>query len=233
MRGPSASRTTFGSLEQRRALVLGEAALRSDQHRERRPDPCAARAAVSAATGSLRLGVLVAEHQQARRVAGRRACGRAARARQSPGSVRMPHCSAASIAFARMRSRLTRADLGVAGQHRLQPRGAHLDRLLHHVVEPGVLERGEQVVQIERLRSAPARAPRPCSDSARLPLSASVARHSPSRPLNTSTPIAGLEAQHVDAGSWPGRGRAATSPPPASGRVDKEPRACGNRSAAW
>ena len=49
-----------------------------------------------------------------------------------------------------MRSRLTRLNLGVLRQHRLQPRDAHLDRLLHHVVEPLVLERREQVVQVAR-----------------------------------------------------------------------------------
>ena len=38
--------------------------------------------------------------------------------------------------------------LGVPRDHRLQPRDAHLDRLLHHVVEARVLERREQVVQI-------------------------------------------------------------------------------------
>jgi hypothetical protein len=40
--------------------------------------------------------------------------------------------------------------LGVTREHRLQPRGAHLDCLLHHVIEPLMLERGEQVMQVER-----------------------------------------------------------------------------------
>ena len=38
--------------------------------------------------------------------------------------------------------------LGVARDDRLQPRDAHLDRLLHHVVEARVLERREQIVQV-------------------------------------------------------------------------------------
>ena len=39
-------------------------------------------------------------------------------------------------------------DLGEAGQDRLQRRGAHLDGLLHHVVEPGVFQRREDVGDI-------------------------------------------------------------------------------------
>ena len=36
-------------------------------------------------------------------------------------------------------------DLGEAGQNRLQSCRAHLDRLLHHVVEPGMLQRREHI----------------------------------------------------------------------------------------
>jgi hypothetical protein len=36
-------------------------------------------------------------------------------------------------------------DLGETRQNRLQPRGAHLDRLLHDVVEPGMLQRRKDV----------------------------------------------------------------------------------------
>ena len=36
-------------------------------------------------------------------------------------------------------------DLGDARQHRLQRRGTHLDRLLHHVVEPGVFQRRKDI----------------------------------------------------------------------------------------
>ena len=41
-------------------------------------------------------------------------------------------------------------DLGVPGDDRLQARRAHLDRLLRHVVEARMLERREQVMQVER-----------------------------------------------------------------------------------
>ena len=36
-------------------------------------------------------------------------------------------------------------DLGVARQNRLQLRGAHFDRLLHHVVEPGMFQRRKHI----------------------------------------------------------------------------------------
>ena len=38
--------------------------------------------------------------------------------------------------------------LGEAGQDRLQRGGAHLDGLLHHVVEPGMLERRKDVGEV-------------------------------------------------------------------------------------
>ena len=38
----------------------------------------------------------------------------------------------------------------MAGEDGHEPGRPHLDRLLHHVIEPCMLERGEQVVQIER-----------------------------------------------------------------------------------
>ena len=57
----------------------------------------------------------------------------------------MPHCSAASMTLARIRSLLTRETWVMTGQDRLQPGGAHLDRLLHHVVEPGVFQRRKDV----------------------------------------------------------------------------------------
>src|SRR5438552_12465515 len=41
-------------------------------------------------------------------------------------------------------------DLSVAREDRLQSRGAHLHRLLCHVIEAGMFERCEQVMQVER-----------------------------------------------------------------------------------
>ena len=40
----------------------------------------------------------------------------------------------------------------MAGEHRLQARDAHLHRLLHQVIEPGMFERGEQKMQVGRPR---------------------------------------------------------------------------------
>ena len=146
----------------------------------------AGRASASAATGSF---TSASSSQNTSSRSGLRAAiarPNVDRLARSPGIDRMPHCSAASTALARMRCEVDAADLGVARQHRLQPRHAHLDRLLHHVVEPLVLERGEQVVQVERrglrarLLLADQRAWCACRG-------ASVARHSPSRPLKTST----------------------------------------------
>ena len=92
--------------QQRRALVLGKAAFRPDQDRKRRP---AAAPRASAATGS---PTSASSSQNTRRRAGierGEQRDRARPARAISGSVRMPHCSAASMALARMRSRLTRA----------------------------------------------------------------------------------------------------------------------------
>jgi len=46
-------------------------------------------------------------------------------------------------------------DLRVPRQHRLDARGAHLDRLLHYVVEPGVLERREHEIDPSGCRLRP------------------------------------------------------------------------------
>ena len=42
-------------------------------------------------------------------------------------------------------------DLAMTGEDRLQPRHAHFDGLLHHVIEPRRFERCEQVVQVQGL----------------------------------------------------------------------------------
>ena len=123
-------------------------------------------------------------------------------------------------------------DLGVPREHRLQARGAHLDRLLHHVVEPRMLERGEQVMQVERrgLRAglfADARAT--ARVFRRLP---GVARHSPSRPLNTSTGAPAFEPQHIAQVVRLRRVERERLRRPRAGRRHRAS-GCGNRSAAW
>ena len=57
----------------------------------------------------------------------------------------MPHCSAASMTLARIRSLLTRETWVCRVSTGCSARGAHLDRLLHHVVEPGVLQRRKDI----------------------------------------------------------------------------------------
>ncbi|MGY3288551.1 hypothetical protein ACVWWP_001618 [Bradyrhizobium sp. LM3.6] len=62
--------------------------------------------------------------------------------------LRMPHCSAASTTFGAHPFGIDPGGLGEPGQDRLKRGGAHLDGLLHHVVEPGMLERGEDVSEV-------------------------------------------------------------------------------------
>ena len=59
----------------------------------------------------------------------------------------MPHCSAASITLALIRSVLTR-EAWVKRVGRLKRRGAHLDRLLDDVIEPGMLQQREDVSDV-------------------------------------------------------------------------------------
>ncbi len=57
----------------------------------------------------------------------------------------MPHCSAASMTLARIRSPLTRETWVKRVNTGCSLRGAHLDRLLHHVVEPGMFQRRKDI----------------------------------------------------------------------------------------
>ena len=143
--------------EERRALGLVEAAFGADQHRER----------------ALRHGARARPRGRRRRPPRRRRRARVAASQPSsdwarrpspastPGTARTPHCSAASTALARMRSRLTRVDLRAAGDDRLERADAHLHRLLDHVVEPGMLERREKPAQSSARAAALACALRP------------------------------------------------------------------------
>ena len=64
-----------------------------------------------------------------------------------------------------------------------EPPGAHLHRLLHHVVEPRMLQRREEIVEVGQQASARARCSSTTSTQPFRPASAIRARHSPSRPL--------------------------------------------------
>ena len=87
--------------------------------------------------------------------------------------------------------------LGVPGDHRLQPRGAHLHRLLHQVIEPGMLERREQEMQVARPRLlahalADQRGQRPLAGAGEPRLPFAVAA------VEQQQGIAALEPQHVE-----------------------------------
>ncbi len=69
------------------------------------------------------------------------------------GMDRMPHCSAASIAFG---AHALEIDCRSACVYRVitgEPRRAELDRLLHHVIERACLSRGEQVIEVAEAAS--------------------------------------------------------------------------------
>ena len=130
-----------------------EPALGADQHRERR----GRRRIGGAAKGRHRIAhgrVLVAEHEQALRFQRVEAGGQAGRLAD------LGHGKDAALLGRLDRVGLKAVELeplalGEAGEDRLQPPGAHLHRLLRHVVEPSRLQGGEQVVQVGRRRLRP------------------------------------------------------------------------------
>ena len=133
--------------------MLGEAALRPDQHRERQRQRTLARGR-ERGDRIAHVGGLVAEHQHARRLARRDH----ALERDRLGDLGNAENAALLGGLDRVGAHaleIDASDLAVLHRDRLQPRGAHLDRLLHHVVEARVLERREQVVQIARRRLRP------------------------------------------------------------------------------
>ena len=112
-------------------------------------------------------------------------------------------------------------DLGEAGQDRLQSCRAHFDRLLHHVVEPGMLQRREHIGDVGQAVLRPGLAAR--SSGCRAACGRrSAACHSPSRPLNTSTVSPAAEPQHVAEIIALVRARARPSAPGAQGGVDEQ-----------
>ncbi len=142
-RGPRLSRTNARDGEDRRPLALIEAAFRPDEE-----------------TGAgLRLGcgkrrervglrrVLVAEDEQAPG----RPCGERPVERLRRENVRRPDRAALLAGLDGVGLETFDVEprhLGAPGDHGSQPSRAHLDRLLRHVVEPCVLQRGEQEVDV-------------------------------------------------------------------------------------
>jgi hypothetical protein len=131
--------------DQRGALGLGKSAFRPDENRKRRLRRHGAKR--SDRIGGL--GSLVAKHEPARGIVpgdNLRQCGRLTNLRQRKDAALLG-------GFDRVRAHalgVDAGDLAVAGQHRLQARDAHLDRLLHHVVEPRRLQWCERIMQIGR-----------------------------------------------------------------------------------
>ena len=160
-----------------RALRL-EAAFRSDEHGER---PGATRQAPRAGS---HVGGLIAEDELCASASQPASTASSFSGSSTVGTRSTPHCSAASMALARMRSMLTRSATVSPRQHRRQPRDPHLGRLLHHIVEPRALERRKEIVEVGATLLRPHL--RPAFERA-APLAGlgERARHSPSRPLKT------------------------------------------------
>ena len=137
-------------LQQGGPLIVGKSALRTDQDRERAGSVgWPVRRERSHGIGDL--GILVAKDQEARAFHS----GDRLRERDRFADLRQVEDAALFGGFDRVRLHaldIHPRRLGVAGDHRLQARRPHLDRLLYHVVEPGLLERSEQVVQVGRRR---------------------------------------------------------------------------------
>ena len=95
-----------GLPQQQRALVFRKAAFRPDQHRAKAASPL--RSVRQGRDRIARVGILVAKDQTRAPDRAPSSGLRSGAGSTMSGMVRMPHCSAASIAFARMRSRLTR-----------------------------------------------------------------------------------------------------------------------------
>ena len=230
MRGPSARRTTFGK---RKSATRSSSAKPPSG-----PTSTASggrRGAGRAGGGEggdrvLDLGVFVAEHQQAVRIALRQQAVeryRVADFRQRQDATllgRLDRIGPHAV-------EIDPADLAVACQHRLQPRGPELDGLLHHVIEAGVFERCEQVMQIERAELGPGQRLHGQGNAA---FSAVSERCPPFAvpSIEDQDPVAGLAAKHIaqivglggvqsEAGASVQRGRNVTA------------LGCGNRSAAW
>ena len=86
--------------------------------------------------------------------------------------------------------------LGVAHNHRLQAGNAHLHGLLDHVIEPGALERREQVVQIAGRRLRP-HLGLDRQDGAAFAGTGETGLPFAVRPIEDQHPVAGCKPQHV------------------------------------
>ena len=149
MRGPSGIAVTKGKRAQLPPLVVGKAALRPDQQAE-----LLLRDALQRRQRIVGGGILVAEDQPPIRLP----------ARQQPvelDRVRAPRDGQDAALLGRLDGvgldavGADLADLRVLRDDRLQHAGAHLDRLLHEIVEPPLLQRREAVDEIGTRRLRP------------------------------------------------------------------------------
>ncbi len=152
------------------------------------------------------------------RRASRRAGRPAGAARSIRGTVSRSHCSAASMAMARSRSRLTRAALVRAVITGSKRRDAEFGGLFHHQVGGVALEQGEAPATDRAPPAAARRSGASTPRRARSRRSATMrACHSPSAPLNsrsvspTAAPhhgaeVMGLRGAGVELAAGPQRG---------------------------
>jgi hypothetical protein len=184
----------IGQFEERRTLVLGEAPLGANEHGERQGMPVA-RISRLRERGDrvVHIRRLVAEHEQTLGLElGDHLLEAQRRAdvwkRQDAALLRGLDgiCAHALEVDAR--------DLRVAHEHRLQSRGAHLHRLLCHVVEASMFEWCEQVMQVER----PGLRPRAFDDGKREGAFLAPERAAPFAvaAVEDQHAVAGFQAQH-------------------------------------
>ena len=191
IRGPRDSAVTNGlaismSRSPRQSRLPVRSARRAARARSRRAP---ATGSLMAASSSQKMSVRAASHSASAFSSGTGSL--------TSGTRSTPHCSAASMALARIRSRLTRSAIVRWVMHGRQPRNAHFDGLLHHIVEARALQRRKQIVDIGAVDLRP----RLIADhkhgtalfyvrKRRLPFAVAAVEHEHVR--------AGRHAQHVD-----------------------------------
>ena len=173
------------------ALLSGEAAFGADQHGGRQ-----LQALQVPQAGSCNRRRLIAIDEARARPASREERSSSAGSRSSGTKTRL-HCSAASMALARMRSRLMRSDNGAMGDHRTQSPRAQFGCLLHHIIEAGMLQRREEKIDVgRRLHIGDA-----CARSARMHAAcvtvAEMGQPFAVRPIEHTHGIAGPQPQDI------------------------------------
>ena len=137
-----------GKRRQQRLLLRREAALRARSARRR--------AACSGFSASSGLAIAAVSSQWTSARPGSQSCKHLRQASPAPstsGTKTRLHCSAASTTLAFMRSMFTRSAMVrwvMTGRSR---RGPQLGCLLHHIIEPGMFQRREAIIDVGRQAS--------------------------------------------------------------------------------